>query len=187
MKMRTFFASILVLCATALAVCFQAPQAFAQQQAATNRTGTVKFRVLSAEDYRPLPGARVVVVGGDGKVMSTGRTDATGYWSPTLTVPVDPRFDSFGTVTAIGIATGHNPNVVFEVPVKQGAVQPITLYPIEPRLRNEATASVGHLHHLDITGFVNRYAQSLGLEKQKGVPGAAQAESPWGPEQKQAQ
>jgi hypothetical protein len=152
-------------------------EAYAQQQTIT---ATVQFRVVSASDFSTLRGARVIVVGPGGRILRTGLTDARGQWSVPLTVPLDPRFGDIGTVTAICVANGYNENVVFEVPVKQGTVQPITLYPIRPKLRNEASASLGQLHHLDVIDIVNRYAQELGLTKQPGIVGE-QGYSPWSP------
>ncbi|MCL6442578.1 MAG: hypothetical protein K6T83_03805 [Alicyclobacillus sp.] len=179
-KMRLMLVSTMMVFVASLFGCFQPIQGFAQQR---TTTATVRFRVVSADDFRVLPGARVIVVGGDGRIIASGLTNKDGIWSPSLTVPLNPRFKDLGIVTAIGIANGHNENVVFEVPVKQGTVQPIALYPIQPRLRNEASASLGQLHHLDVIEIVNRYAQMLGLSKQPGIPGEL-GYSPWSPDVK---
>lgn len=176
-KVRLVFVSATILFVTSFLGYFQPIHASAQQR---TTTAAVRFRVVSAEDFRVLPGARVIVVGEDGRIITSGLTNSEGIWSPSLTVPLDPRFKDIGIVMAIGIANGHNENVVFEVPVKQGTVQPITLYPIQPRLRNEASASLGQLHHLDVIGTVNRYAQMLGLAKQPGITGEF-GYSPWSP------
>ncbi|QSO45476.1 hypothetical protein [Alicyclobacillus mengziensis] len=176
-KMRLMFVSTLTFCVASLLGYFQPIHGFAQQRTAT---ATIRFRVVSADDFRVLPGARVIVVGEDGRIITSGVTNTDGIWSPSLTVPLDPRFKDIGIVTAIGVANEHNENVVFEVPVKQGTVQPITLYPIQPRLRNEASASLGQLHHLDVIEIVNRYAQMLGLSKQPGIVGEF-GYSPWSP------
>lgn len=47
----------------------QAHEIFAQQR---NITDTVEFRVVSAEDFRALSGARVIVVASDGHILKTG-------------------------------------------------------------------------------------------------------------------
>ena len=176
-KMQVMFASTIMFCVASFFAYLQPIHGFAQQCTAT---ATVRFRVVSAEDFKVLPGARVIVVGDDGRIIISGLTNTEGTWSPSLTVPLDPRFKDIGIVTAIGIANGHNENVVFGVPVKQGTVQPITLYPIQPRLRNEASASLGQLHHLDVIEIVNRYAQMLGLSKQTAIVGEF-GYSPWSP------
>jgi hypothetical protein len=177
-RMRVALLSAVVCCAVCLfGGIIPTREAYAQQKTIS---ATVQFRVVSATDFSTLRGARVIVVGPDGRVLRTGLTDANGQWSVPLTVPLDPRFGDIGIVTAICVANGHNENVVFEVPVKQGTVQPITLYPIRPKLRNEAFASLGQLHHLDVIDIVNRYAQELGLTKQPGIVGE-QGYSPWSP------
>ncbi|QSO48836.1 hypothetical protein [Alicyclobacillus mengziensis] len=176
-KVKLLIYSMLVSFAVLMSGSIQAHEVLAQQR---NVTDTVKFRVVSAEDFRGLSGARVIVVASDGHVVKTGLTDSQGIWSVSLTVPSDPRFNNMGVVTAVCVANGHNENVVFEVPVKQGTVQPITLYPIKPRLRNEAHASLGQLHHLDVIEIVNKYAREIGLTKQPAIAGEL-GYSPWGP------
>jgi hypothetical protein len=177
-KIRLALLSALVCCA----VCIFGGIVPTREASAQPRTitATVQFRVVSAADFSALRGARVIVVGSDGRMLRTGLTDARGQWSVPLTVPLDPRFGDIGIVTAVCVANGHNENVVFEVPVKQGTVQPVTLYPVRPRLRNEASASLGQLHHLDVISIVDRYAQELGLARQPGIVGE-QGYSPWGP------
>ena len=152
-------------------------EAFAQQRTITD---TVQFRIVSAVDFKPLSNARVIVVGQNGRLLGTGLTNNEGTWSTRLTVPLDPRFKDIGVVTAICVANGHNENVVFEVPVKQGTIQPVTLYPIKPKLRNEASATLGQLHHLDVIDIVNKYAQQVGLTRQRAVAGEL-GYAPWGP------
>ncbi|EPZ42302.1 hypothetical protein [Alicyclobacillus acidoterrestris] len=170
-----------ILCALlislSVAPVWHVPQAYAQTQTVS---ATVTFRVVSAVDYRGLNGARVIVVDSGGRVIQSGLTDANGVWSVPLTVKADPRFEDLGVVTAICVANGHNENVAFEVPVRQGTVQPITLYPVKPKLRNEASASLGQLHHLDVIAIVNKYAAQVGLTRQPGLTGES-GYAPWSP------
>lgn len=173
--------SVLVFCAICVVGVSQTHEAFAQQRVITD---TVQFRVVSATDFGSLSGARVIVVAKDGRLLKTGLTNPQGIWSTSLTVLLDPRFKDIGIVTAICVANGHNENVVFEVPVKQGTVQLITLYPIKPRLQNEASATLGQLHHLDVIDIVNKYAQEIGLTRQPAIAGEL-GYAPWGPTLKQ--
>lgn len=176
-KLRIMIFTALVCCIVSLISISPTHVIFARQRSVTD---TVQFRVVSAADFKALSGARVIVVAQDGHLLKTGLTNAEGTWSTPITVPVDPRFKDIGIVTAICVANDHNENVVFEVPVKQGTVQPITLYPIRPKLRNEASASLGQLHHLDVIDIVNKYAQELGLTRQPALTGE-QGYAPWGP------
>jgi hypothetical protein len=170
------------LCFAVLVTGFShANEAFAQQRTITD---TVQFRIVSAVDFKPLSKARVIVVGQNGRLLGTGLTNSEGAWSTRLTVPLDPRFKDIGVVTAICVANGHNENVVFEVPVKQGTIQPVTLYPIKPKLRNEPSATLGQLHHLDVLDIVNKYAQQVGLTRQRAVEGEL-GYAPWGPTARQ--
>ncbi|GMA64773.1 hypothetical protein NZD89_05275 [Alicyclobacillus fastidiosus] len=172
----------LLICISA-APAWHVPRAYAQTQTVS---ATVTFRVVSAADYQGLKGARVIVVDSSGRVITSGLTNSNGVWSVPLTVNSDPRFDGLGVVTAICVANGYNENVVFEVPVRQGTVQPITLYPVKPKLRNEASASLGQLHHLDVIEIVNKYASQMGLERQPGLSGES-GYAPWGPNLKRAE
>ncbi|WAH35065.1 hypothetical protein [Alicyclobacillus dauci] len=153
------------------------PKAYAQTATVS---ANVEFRVVSAEDFKALQGARLIIIDRSGNVLTTGLTNSNGVWSVPLNVDVDPRFKDLGVVTAICVANGHNEHVVFEVPVRQGTVQPITLYPIRPRLRNEASATLGQLHHLDVISIVDRYAQKVGLTRQPAIAGEA-GYAPWSP------
>jgi hypothetical protein len=166
-----------------------APAVWAQQrpqlpapgeaQSATITTPVV-FRVFSAKDWTPVANAQIAVIDPAGRVLRTGRTNAQGTWEVPLTVMRDPRFPEMGAVTAIAVARGYNETVVFQVPVKPNTVQPVTLWPIVPGLRNEPTSVLGNMHRLDVIDFVNRYARMLGWIKQEPIPGE-QGYSPWGP------
>lgn len=144
-------------------------------------TATVQFRVVSSSDFRAIPGARVVIIGPDGRFLHTALTDTEGISRVSVTVPRDPRFPDLGFVTALCVANGHNETVVFDVPVRQGTVQPVTLNPIQPGLRNEPTAMLGQIHRLDVIDFVNRYGAALGLQRQTPIPGE-QGYAPFGPQ-----
>ncbi|MBX6351697.1 MAG: hypothetical protein IRZ10_00060 [Thermoflavifilum sp.] len=160
---------------------------FAQQrpqQPTTTQAGfvsaPVSFRVFSGKDWTPVRDAEVVVIGRDGQVLTRGRTDAQGTWRTSLTAPLDPRLPRMGAVTALVVARGYNETVIFDVPVKPDTVQPVTLWPIVPGLRNEPTAVLGNIHRLDVIELVNRYARQLGWVKQAPIPGE-QGYAPWGP------
>lgn len=160
-----------------MGIAIHVPKAYAQTATVS---ANVEFRVVSAEDFKALQGARLIIIDRSGKVLTTGLTTANGVWSVPLNVDIDPRFKDLGVVTAICVANGHNENVVFEVPVRQGTVQPITMYPIRPKLRNEASAALGQLHHLDVINIVDQYAQKVGLTRQPALAGEA-GYAPWSP------
>ncbi|MBX5437779.1 MAG: hypothetical protein IRZ33_11280 [Alicyclobacillaceae bacterium] len=122
----------------------------------------------------------MALIGPDGRLLQTGLTDAEGMWRAHVTVARDPRFQDLGFVTALCVAGGHNETVVFAVPVRQGTVQPVTLNPIQPGLRNEPSAMLGQIHRLDVIDFVNRYGSALGLQRQTPIPGE-QGYAPFGP------
>lgn len=145
----------------------------------------IEFRVADTAS-KMVPSARIVVVGDDGKVLANGLTNSLGQWAALVKAQPDPRFgpsvQSLDTVTAIAFATGYNEHIVFEVPVRNNAVQPIILYPIQSQQRNEPTAAIGNLHRQDIMSIINKYAQELKLKRQPAIPGDPQ-NAPWGPQQ----
>ncbi|GGJ12977.1 hypothetical protein GCM10010885_22850 [Alicyclobacillus cellulosilyticus] len=143
-------------------------------------SAVIQFRVVSASDFRALQDARVVLMDRNGRLVKTGLTDSEGIWRANITVPRDPRFRDVGTLTALVVASGHNETVVFEVPVRKGTVQPVTLQPIQPGLRNEPYYTLGQIHRLDVIDLVNRIASQLGLERQPPIPGES-GYAPWGP------
>ncbi len=145
-------------------------------------SSAVEFRVASPVP-RPLSGARVLVIGNDGRLLANGLTDSAGKWRTTLTVPVDPRFAGvkmMGTVTAIAVARGFNEQIIFDVPVAPGEVQPITLLEAKSGQRNEPFATLGHLHRLIYAQVIDRYARLAHLGKQPPIAGEFQY-APWGP------
>lgn len=156
------------------------PTPQARQAPVANVTATIQFRVVSSTDFRAIPGARVVLIGPNGRMVKTGLTDGDGIWRTTVTVPRDPRFPDLGFVTALCVAFGHNETVVFDVPIRQGTAQPVTLNPIQPGLRNEPMAMLGQIHRLDVIDFVNRFGEAAGLERQTPIPGE-EGYSPFGP------
>lgn len=144
----------------------------------------VEFRISTPEQKR-VSGARVIVVAANGKVIATGVTGSDGKWSAKLRVKKDARFapvQSMGTVTALIVARGYNEEVLFEVPVYSGAVQPVVLRPVQTGVRNEPGAELGNLHRMILMGIVDHYAQLAKLQKQQPIPGE-QNYSPWGPGQ----
>lgn len=176
-KIRVLFCVALLCTIACIGTVIHVPKTYAQTSSVS---ANVEFRVVSAENFKSLQGARLIIADRSGNVLTTGLTDANGVWNVPLNVNVDPRFKDLGVVTAICVANGHNENVVFEVPVRKGTVQPITMYPIRPKLRNEASASLGQLHHLDVINIVNQYAQKVGLTRQPAIAGES-GYAPWGP------
>lgn len=142
-------------------------------------TGTTEFRAIERLDrppwFNPLPSTRVLVVGPDGKLMTSGLTSKEGVWKAPLTVVVDERFRparTLGTVTAIAIAEGYVERLFFDVPVTpEGAVQVITLARIQPHRRNEPGYELGMLHRLWVLPLLDYYAGQAGLGKQRPVEG----------------
>ncbi len=146
---------------------------------------SVEFRVAS-QDSKEIPGARVIVIDKSGKILNSGLTNQKGIWDAALTVEQDSRFKDvkqLGTVTTICVAKGYNEDITFEVPVHEGAVQPIILRQINGKARNEPTRSLGNLHRHTIVDLMNHYAEQYGLSKQAPInsdPGRTQ----WSPESK---
>ncbi len=85
-----------------------------------------------------------------------------------------------GTVTAIAVARGFNEQIVFDVPVAPGEVQPITLLEAKSGQRNEPFATLGHLHRLIYAQVIDRYARQAHLGKQPPIAREFQY-APWGP------
>lgn len=137
-------------------------------------TATVEFRVFGP--WGPVADARLLVVGPDGRLLTSGLTAADGKWLITLTVRRDPRFlvpdvAHLGTVTAIAFADGFIERLYFDVPVRQGAVQVINLKPIQPHQRNEPGYELGMLHRLNVLPLIDHYAEQANLGRQPSVEG----------------
>jgi hypothetical protein len=142
-------------------------------------TGTTEFRVIEKIEHDPwykvIVGARILVIGPDGRLMTTGLTNREGKWPAQLTVPVDRRFapsHTLGTVTAIAVADGYVERLSFDVPVApEGAVQVMSLQPIRPHQRNEPGYELGMLHRLLVLPLLDHYATQAGLGRQPSVEG----------------
>lgn len=179
---------ILTICFSTLVIFVAVPPAHAAEMVkgttGTTRTGHVEFRVGTPES-KLVSGARIIIVNPEGKVVSTGLTNASGVWDASLPYQDDARYeqvDPRGIVTAIVVATGYNEQAVFEVPVQQDTVvQPIVLFPLSPNQRNEPTASLGNIHRFTLMNFINRYAKQVGLKRQTPITGN-HGYAPWGPE-----
>lgn len=146
-------------------------------------TGHVEFRVGTTESKR-VAGARIIVVNPEGKIVASGLTNSSGVWNASVPYQNDPKYEQAGprgTVTAIVVANGYNEQAVFEVPIKQDAVQPVVLYPISKNQRNEPTASLGNIHHHDLISFIDHFANKFGLKRQAPIPNE-KGYAPWGPE-----
>ncbi|MCL6593218.1 MAG: hypothetical protein K6T31_04515 [Alicyclobacillus sp.] len=144
-------------------------------------TADVQFRVVSSVDFRALPGARVLLIGPDGRPLQTGLTNQEGIWRTRVTVQRDPKYPDLGFATALCVANGYNETVIYNVPVRQGTAQPVMLNPIQPGLRNEPMAMLGQIHRLDVIDLVTRYGAAMGLQRQAPIPGE-QGYAPWGPQ-----
>jgi len=161
-----------------MTVCCGIPPAAAAQPPPT-LTGTVEFRAIEQLPQEPwhraIAGARVLVIGPDGKLLATGLTDAAGKWTAQVTVPIDQRFARsrrLGTVTAIAVANGYIERLFFDVPVtEEGAVQVVALSPIQPHQRNEPGYELGMLHRLWVLPLLDHYAEQAGLGRQAPVEG----------------
>ncbi len=141
---------------------------------------TVEFRVADPS-LKPIPGARVAIVGQSGEVLGTGLTNSVGMWKAKITVKPDPRFVSsgkLGTVTALVTATGFNEMLLFEVPVDQGQVQPVILNSIQTGQRNEPVAALGNIHRHAYMRLIDDYAQRIKLVRQPAIKGE-QGYAPW--------
>lgn len=158
------------------------PFNFSLAMAQSMVTATVHFRAISAASEKPIQGARIILIGNGGQILETGVTDANGNWTTAITVNQDERFKDvkMGTVTAIGLANGHNEEVVYGVPVVEGQVQPITLNPFEPGKRNEPSSYLGNLNHIYQMGLVDKYATKVGLRRQSRIR-TADGYAPWSP------
>ncbi|MHB1627951.1 MAG: hypothetical protein ACYCVB_06195 [Bacilli bacterium] len=143
---------------------------------------TVEFRVADP-GLKPIPGARVAIVGQSGEVLGTGLTNSVGMWKAKITVKPDPRFVSsgkLGTVAALVTAAGYNEMLLFEVPVDQGQVQvqPVILNPIQTGQRNEPVAALGNIHRHAYMRLIDDYAQRIKLVRQPAIKGE-QGYAPW--------
>ena len=126
----------------------------------------------------------MLVIANDGRLLADGVTGASGAWRVPLTVPVDPRFatvKAMGTVTAVVVARGFNEQIVFDVPVAQGDVQPVMLQEARARQRNEPFATLGDMHRLVYAQVIDRYARQAHLRRQAPVAGEFEY-APWGPD-----
>ncbi len=149
------------------------------------KNAAVEFRI-SSPDLKNIGGARVIIINNKGAIIANGVTNSSGVWSSFLHTEQDPRFvniHQLGTVTAIVTAVGYNEEVVFEVPVFPGSIQPVTMVPLRPSQRNEPINDLGNLHRHDIRQMIDRYANELGLAKQKPLPGERDDDH-WSPELK---
>lgn len=169
---RLRFAAILVT------ICLGLP-GFAIARSLPEVSGSVEFRTIEQLPQEPwhraVAGARILVIGPDGKLLTTGLTDAAGRWTAQVTVPLDQRFAparTLGTVSAIAVANGYVERLFFDVPViAEGAVQVVTLAPIQPHQRNEPGYELGMLHRLWVLPLLDHYAQAAGLGRQPPVKG----------------
>lgn len=125
--------------------------------------------------FTPIAGAQVLVIGPDGRLLTTGTTQPNGTWTARVTVPVDPRFapsEALGTVTAIAVANGYVERLFFDVPVTpQGTVQVLRLSQIKAHQRNEPGYELGQLHRLRVLPLLDHYAKAAKLGKQPPVVG----------------
>lgn len=162
-----------------------APDSVQKSGPVAGQAGEVEFRVGSSTTT-VIKGARVIVILHDGKVIATGRTDAAGRWTtrvPFYQVQWNAEFSTKGIVNAIVIADGYNEQVVFVIPITAHTIQPVVLQPIVANGRNLPSASLGNLHQHTLRHFVDHYAELMGLQRQKGVPGDFDY-APWSPEYK---
>jgi hypothetical protein len=151
--------------------------------------GTVEFRAIEQLAEEPwhsvIAGARILVIGPDGKLLKTGTTNQEGKWITRVTVPADQRFSpsrTLGTVTAIAVANGYIERLFFDVPVtEEGAVQVVALSPVKPHQRNEPGYELGMLHRLWVLPLLDHYAEQAGLGKQTSVEGDWNSPH-WGPD-----
>ncbi|RIV22822.1 hypothetical protein D2Q93_08955 [Alicyclobacillaceae bacterium I2511] len=113
--------------------------------------------------------AKVILVGENGKIIQSGDTNPQGQWVTHLTYHADPRLSMtrpLGTTTALVFAKGYNETVVFEVPLGQSSVAPVTLTPFVLGQRNEPQATLGNLHHILVADMLDYYAAQLGIARQ---------------------
>ena len=186
MLRRTIFAAILMTIWLGTPdLCFGSTSAAAPQREVK---GTVEFRAIEQLPEEPwysaIAGARILVIGPDGKLLKTGTTNKAGKWTTHVTVPADQRFSpsrTLGTVTAIAVANGYIERLFFDVPVtEEGAVQVVTLSPIKAHQRNEPGYKLGTLHRLWVLPLLDHYAEQAGLGKQSSVLGDWNSPH-WGP------
>jgi len=189
-QLRKVVLSVILLTAIALPCNTEArgetaPDSVQKSGPVAGQAGEVEFRVGSSAST-VIKGARVIVILHDGKVIATGRTDAEGRWTtrvPFYQVQWNTEFSTKGIVNAIVIADGYNEQVVFVIPITAHSIQPVVLQPVVPNGRNLPSASLGNIHQHTLRHFVDYYAELLGLQRQKGVPGDFDY-APWSPEYK---
>ncbi|PWI57793.1 hypothetical protein [Sulfoacidibacillus thermotolerans] len=181
-KWGSVFAVLIVMMGMNLASAKDARVQAKELKISSGGAVTVEFRVANVQ-MKKIEGARVTVVDNRGKIIETGLTNREGVWDARIATPTDRRFApvrKMGTVTALLFADGYNETIVFDVPVEQGQIQPVTLNPIVPNQRNEPHAELGAIHRLTIIGLINHYAEMQKLKKQPPIPGELNY-APWSP------
>lgn len=94
-------------------------------------TGCITF-IASDNNYKPIPGVTILLIGNDGSLIGTLKTKNNGTAFKELTVPTDKRYswestlkvEPRGTITAIAFKKGYRGTVIFQIPVNSRSVQP---------------------------------------------------------------
>lgn len=128
-------------------------------------TSNITFNIWD-EINKPIKGAKIIVIDGNGSVLSSAISNEAGQIEQKITVPLDERFywedpdkmEPRGTVMVIAYKQGYKELVVFEIPVSSYTpTQNIYMNRIAEGERNEPDIKIANIHHLEIISLVRKY------------------------------
>ena len=120
-----------------------------------------------------IEGVELILIGYDGEVIDTLKTDSKGEVIKKIAVSLDNRYSNTvkdelgprGTITIIAFKDGYRETVLFEAGASLGAsFQQILMNPIVEGERNEPEVYLGNSHHLEILSLVNKYGELIEKE-----------------------
>ena len=149
--------------ATIFAKCIFAQPADTQKITVVNCTENVieneiQFRTHDS-NYKPIPDVTIILVGSNGKLIDSLKSNDNGIARKKIKAAIDERFRSkFGvnsvpriTISAIALKKGYRETVLFEASFTRIETnQNIQMFPIVEGERNEPMVLKGNIHHMKV-------------------------------------
>ncbi len=124
--------------------------------------------ITVTEQGAPVSDSKIVIVGSDGKILTTTTTDINGESRVDIKTNTDPRYPenskngipARGTVTLISFKDGYRQTIVFEAGISDlDGMHYIVMKPIIKGARSEPVIQLAQNHHLETASLVDNYAK----------------------------